>query len=316
MWLPIAILGYVINAGVYTADKYFLSKKVHSSVTYAFYVGIWSIGNVVLFAFEWYVPAWSWLFIEFLAGWLFLWATIAWYKALHQSEATKVVPIVGAFIPIFSLLLAYFFLGETLTKDGFAAILVLIAGGVLISAKTRAENVFQRSIKYLRLLFGSKHAEYNPTRRLIINSLVAAFAFAAYYVLIKFIYLNEPFIGSYIWTRIGGFIGALLLLAIPSNRQKIFSRKKEKETLKSLPLFLSIRFLAVVAFILINYAISLGNVAIINSLQGIQYVFLLIIVLVLSEKYPRVIKEEMKGAVLFQKFMGALMIGIGLFLLI
>src|SRR3989338_3330547 len=129
MWLPIAMAAYFINAGVYTADKYFLSKKVHSSVSYAFYVGVWSIGNVVFLWFAPFVPAWPWLFIDLLAGLIFLWALIAWYKALHQSEATKVVPLVGAFIPVFSFLLAYVFLGEELAPPPLFALFFLIAGG-------------------------------------------------------------------------------------------------------------------------------------------------------------------------------------------
>ena len=49
MWLTIAIGAYFINAGVYTADKFLLSKKIHSSISYAFYVGVWSIFNIINF---------------------------------------------------------------------------------------------------------------------------------------------------------------------------------------------------------------------------------------------------------------------------
>jgi drug/metabolite transporter (DMT)-like permease len=320
MWLPIAIVAYFINAGVYTADKYFLSKKVHSSVSYAFYVGIWSIGNAVLFWFAPFVPSWEWLLVDASAGLLFLWALVAWYKALHQSEATKVVPIVGAFIPIFSFLLAYIFLNETLTSQQLLALFILIAGGILISAKQHEVHFLRRCANYCRVLFGlligKTYSEDHPVRRLIINSLISAFIFAAYYVLIKYIYLHQPFLGSYIWTRMGSFIGALALLLIPSYRHLIFAKKRRAEAVRSLPLFLSIRFLAVIAFILLNYAIALGNVALINALQGVQYVFLIFIILILSEQYPKILREEMSRKILLQKFIGVLMVSVGLYLLI
>jgi len=320
MWLPIAILGYLINAGVYTADKYFLSKKIHSSVSYAFYVGIWSIGNVVLFWFTPFVPVWQWLLIDLCAGLLFLWALIAWYKALHQSEATKVVPMVGAFIPIFSFLLTFIFWEEQLSQRQLLALFILIAGGVLISVKQSKYVFWRKCLQYARIIFGfligKTYSEDHPTRRLIANSLVSALVFATYYVLIKYIYLNQPFLGSYIWTRMGSFLGALLLLLPAKNRRLILAKERRRETIKSLPLFLVIRFLAVIAFLLLNYAIALGNVSLINALQGVQYVFLILIILILSEQYPKILKEEINKKVLVQKLIGILMVGLGLHLLI
>lgn len=320
MWLLITIAGYFINAGVYTADKYFLSKKLHSSISYAFYVGIWSIGNILLFWFAPFIPSWQWLLVDLFAGLLFLWALVAWYKALHQSEATKVVPIVGAFIPIFSFLLSVIFLNEHLTQRQLLALFILIAGGILISLKQSQYTWRYKIVKYTRILFGfligKTYAEDHPIRRLIVNSLVSALVFASYYVLIKYIYMHQPFLGSYIWARIGSFIGALLLLLIPRNRRIILSKQKRRETINSLPLFISIRLLAVAAFLLLNYAIALGNVALINALQGVQYVFLIIIILVLSEQYPKILKEEINRKILAQKMIGILMVGLGMYLLI
>jgi drug/metabolite transporter (DMT)-like permease len=316
MWLLTSIFGYFLNAGVYVADKHFLSKKIHSSIAYAFYVGIWSIGNVVFLWWSPFLPAWPWLAIDLSAGLLFLWALVAWYKALHQSDATKVVPIVGAFVPIFSFILSYIFFGHVFTQQEFLAFLILLAGGILISVKNKKESLWQSFVKKIRILFGAKDAELHPVRRLIINSVVSAFIFAAYYVLIKYIYLNQPFLGSFVWTRIGSFLGALILVLPERNWKIIFEPARKKEAIKNLPLFLGVRFVAVIAFILINYAISLGNVALINALQGVQYLFLIIIVLFLSRSYPGILKEEMNKSVLIQKFIGVVLVGVGLYLLV
>lgn len=316
MWLTIAIVAYFLNAGVYVADKHFLSKKIHSSIAYAFYVGIWSVGNIIFFWWAPFLPTGQWLIIDLAAGALFLWALIAWYKALHQSDATKVVPIVGAFVPIFSFIFSYFFFNHILSGREFLAFLILVAGGFLISVRRHQANRWQRFKIYCQILCGSQHAELHPTRRLIINSLISAAVFAAYYVLIKYIYLNQPFLGSYIWTRLGSFLGALLLILPERNWKIIFAPERKREAVKNLPLFLGIRLLAVIAFILLNYAINLGNVALVNALQGVQYLFLIIIVLFLSEAYPKILREEMNKAVLVQKFIGVAMVGAGLYLLL
>jgi hypothetical protein len=74
--------------------------------------------------------------------------------------------------------------------------------------------------------------------------------------------------------------------------------------------------LAALAFIMLNWAISLGNVALINALQGVQYIFLLIIVLFLSTKFPKIMREETGGGILFQKIIGAALLAIGLYMLV
>ena len=74
--------------------------------------------------------------------------------------------------------------------------------------------------------------------------------------------------------------------------------------------------MAAAAFIMINWAISLGNVALVSSLQGVQYIFLILLVLFLSAKHPKILKEELGGGVLIQKFLGIILISLGLYMLI
>jgi len=320
MWLFVTIGAYFINAGVYVADKFLLSKKIHSSITYAFYVGIWSVFNLLLLSLAPWVPNFQELLLDLLAGLLYLGTLVFWYKALHQSEATRVVPIVGALVPLFSWLFSYIFLGETLGERQLLAFLILIYGGILISVKhTRFYNVkelMERFREVFNNLLGSIHARYRPTRRLILNSVISALFFAVYYVLIKYIYLHQPFIGGFAWSRLGSFIGVLLILLVPDWRKLIIKHQKGAKTPKNLAFFFTVRLLAAGAFIMLNWAISLGNVALINSLQGIQYVFLFIIILFLSAKFPSILKEELGGGGLLQKIIGILLIGTGLYMLI
>jgi transporter family protein len=319
-WIFIALFSYFINAGVYTADKHLLSKQYHSSVTYAFYVGIWSIFNLFILVFDPWLPNFPQLMISMSAGLLFLITLIFWYKALHQSEATRVVPIAGALIPIFTFLLSYIFLGEELTERQLVAFIVLVAGGVLISVrKTKfyaLKEVKERIKGIIGNYIGEIHAHYRPTRRLIINSVVAAFFFASYYVLIKYVYSTQPFIGGFVFSRIGSFVGALLILTVPAWRKLIKKRKKNASQPKNLAFFLGVRLAGAAAFILLNLAISMGNVALINSLRGAQYLFLMIIVLFLSTRYPEFLKEQFRGGVWVQKTVGAVLIGMGLYMLL
>mgnify|MGYP000391425143 CR=1 FL=1 len=319
-WIFISLFSYFVNAGVYTADKFLLSKRYHSSAVYAFYVGIWSVFNLVLLFLDPFWPNPAQLLMSMSAGLLFMGTLIFWYKALHQSEATRVVPIAGALIPIFTLLLSYVFLGEILTERQFLAFFVLVIGGILVSVKEARFYVIKEIYSSIRGAFGSYlgniHAHYRPEKRLIINSIIAAFLFASYYVWIKYVFLHQPFIGGFVFSRMGSFVGALLIFSIPYWRKEIKKKQKTASAPKNLSFFLSVRLSGALAFILLNWAISMGNVALINSLRGTQYVFLLIIVLFLSIKFPKVLKEEFRGGVLMQKSLGVALIAIGLYMLL
>lgn len=320
MWLFITISAYFINAGVYVADKFLLSKKIHSSIAYAFYVGIWSVFNVGLLFFWPWTPNLQELTLDLLAGFLFLITLVFWYKALHQSEASRVVPIVGALVPIFSFILSFVFLGETLSKQQLLAFIILICGGGLISIKHTKVYLYKKVINRFREIIGdiagNIPAGAQPTSRLLINATAAAVFFAVYYVLMKYIYTYQPFIGGFVWSRLGSFVGVILMLFAPDWRQVIFKQQKGAKTSKNLFFFLTVRLLASAAFIMINWAISLGNVAIVNALQGVQYLFLFVIILLISNKFPKMLNEQLGGGVFLQKLIGAIMICLGLYLFI
>ena len=316
MWLFATIGSYFINAGVYVADKFLLSKRIHSSIVYAFYVGIWSIFNFVILIFDPFIPTMKWLAIDLAAGALFLFTMVFWYKALHQSEATRVVPIVGSLVPVFSLLFSTAFLGSGFSQKEAVAFGILAIGGALISV--RRTKLYRPSWVLRRMyeISGSIHARYQPIERLLLNSIISSFFFAAYYILMKYIYINQPFIGSFVWSRLGTFLAVLAILLVPQWRQAIGDYRKDARRQTNLFFFLAVRIAAAVAFIGLNWAISLGEVAMVNVLQGTQYIFLLIIVLILSVRYPKIYKEELGGEVMLQKIAGVILVSLGLYLLV
>ncbi|MFH1583351.1 MAG: EamA family transporter [Candidatus Falkowbacteria bacterium] len=320
MWIFVAVGAYFINAGVYIADKFLLSKKIHSSIAYAFYVGVWSIFNVSLLYFWPWTPTLREMTLDLLAGFLFLVTLVFWYKALHQSEASRVVPIVGALVPIFSFIFSFVFLGEILSQQQFLAFIILICGGVLISIKHTKVYLYKKVVNRFREvigdIFGKVPAGVQPTSRLLVNSVVAAIFFAVYYVLMKYIYAYQPFVGSFVYSRLGSFIGVLFMLFVPDWRRVIFKQQQGVKTPKNLFFFLTVRLLAAAAFIMINWAISLGSVAIVNALQGVQYLFLFVIIILISKKFPKMLNEQLGGGVLLQKLIGTVLVCLGLYLFI
>ena len=67
--------------------------------------------------------------------------------------------------------------------------------------------------------------------------------------------------------------------------------------------------------LLILFSISFVSPVLVNSLQGTQYIFLLVFALILSKKYPAIFGEKYTFLSLTSKIAGIFLIGIGLYLL-
>ena len=76
------------------------------------------------------------------------------------------------------------------------------------------------------------------------------------------------------------------------------------------------KILAVASLLLIQYAIFLGSVTIVNALAGVQYAFLLILVGVMSKFFPKRFREEYSRAEIIQEIISVLVISVGLILLL
>ncbi|MCK5332712.1 DMT family transporter [Candidatus Parcubacteria bacterium] len=296
-WIAITIVAHFFNAIVSTTDKYLVSNTVLKPVTYTFYSGVFQVLFLFLIPFVGFSFPGNRLFLIGVGtGALFILTLLIFYKALKISEASRVVPVIGATVPIFTVFLSYLILEEFLTSIQILAFAFFVIGGFLLSLK-QTWGVFS--------LF--------PGFRLAV---LAGFLFALYYTLIKFLYLDLEFFDGFILLQAGGFVGSLFLLISKSNREKIFSTP---DTIKkgTAYLFIPNKILAAVAAIMIFYAISIegSKISIINSLQAFQYVFVLFFAIILSRRVPSLFHEQMNRKIIRRKVVAIIVIGIGLFLL-
>ncbi|OGZ35407.1 MAG: hypothetical protein A3A94_00480 [Candidatus Portnoybacteria bacterium RIFCSPLOWO2_01_FULL_43_11] len=291
-WLIISIIAYLFLTITLIIERILLTKSIPHPLVYAFYVGFLSVFILVLAPFGLIVPGFWQILISLLTGLLYLFGLIVFYQAIRQYEVSRVVPMVGSLEPIFTLVLSFVFLDERLSFWQITAFFVLVIGGIFISLEKGAIGYLVRSWGLV---------------------LLAAFIFGLFYVLSKYIYLNQPFISGLIWGRLGSFLGALILLLLPQTRKIIFgvSGAVKQKTKISL-IFLSSFILAALALFFIHYAVSLGSVSLVKALQGVQYIFLLLMVVFLAKKFPRLLEEKITKAAIIQKLAAILLISLGL----
>lgn len=303
-WLLIVVGAYLFGALSNVGDKFLLgSKRISSAPVYAFYVGVFGLGAFLLAPFGLSIPSGNIMLLCFVSGALFLAGITFLYFAIERAEASRVVPVFGAIIPLVSLVLAAIVGIEELTAVQIFGVVLLIFGGLFIS--------FDLPLKLGKRKFFSG----------FYHACAAGFIVAIAYLMFKYISDYEPsFITWYIWTRVGGLFGVAGLLIVPSWRKMIFNsfsfmKKNRSHAAKTGGIFLGNKIIGGTSTLMLNYAIKLGSVTLINSLVSLQYVFVLAIVAILSRTRAHIFQEKLYFWDWAQKIAAIGIIAIGMFLI-
>jgi len=143
---------------------------------------------------------------------------------------------------------------------------------------------------------------------------LSAFFLSLYFVLSKLIYSDISFWQGFILIRIGAFLATLFLLFFADVRKEIFQKKKSFSK-KTGFVFILTQSAGGLAVVLQNWAIALVSsiyISFISAVQGIQYVFLFILTILISLKSSEILKERISKKVVLQKIIAIVLISIGL----
>ncbi|MDP2838386.1 MAG: hypothetical protein Q8O53_03880 [Candidatus Moranbacteria bacterium] len=301
-WALVALLGYFFAAVSSVFDKYLLSDRIPAPAVYAFFVSLFSLFTVVFIPFGFSFSTWRTTGILLLSGVLFVYGLVALYTAVKQHEVSRVAPLVGAVISLvaFSTVFLPGLLEGNVELWPLLALGLLIAGGLLISFDLplrRGEHI-SRFVVVAGVLMGVS------------------------LLLLKAGFGESNFVSGLVWSRFGMVLGGLSLLCIPLYRNDIVAQfrvsaknpKKKKRALGTSVLFLLNKSSAGIASFLVTYALSLGSVAFVQALSGMQYVFILVMTLGLSFRFHHIFGERLFFWDWVQKLVAILIIGAGLWL--
>ena len=299
-WLLVIVLAYLFFGLASLGDKLVLSgtaQRAPRPASYTFYVGVFSIFVIVLIPFT----KFGWPNNTSLM-WIILDASVhtigiyTMFVALRKFDVSKVMTTIGATQPIFIFVLTWIFWGpQTLPAIDIVAFVILFLASILISLEKNAKNTGD----YLKIT--------------IFSSLM----FSCDYIFSKFVFLNQPFLEGIIWIRLAVLALALLFLLSKKARAEIFAKQVVLDRKTQLT-FVATQTAGGVANLLQSFAIFLAPIAflpIVNSLRGIQYVFLFIMTIILSYFLPKILKERITKRIIFQKVFAIVLIAIGLAML-
>jgi len=293
-WLLLLIFAYLFIAVAFLIDKFIVTKVIPEP---AFYTVVISTMGLSAFVLTPWGLSWPSLYPAAkaaLAGGSFTLAVFFLYHAMRSGEASRVVTLVGALGAVTTFVLSFLFLDQRLGLFQNIAFGLLILGGVLVTFETKRADQAQSWIW---------------------QGLTAALLFGISYTAIQSTYDSLGFSSGFIWSRVFAFLFALMFLIPKNNRGLIKKNLAGQSNLrqgKNQLLVLSSQVLNGVGFIILNYVVFLASAAIVLAAQGLQYVFVLILTLVLGRKLPGIFKEKYSAGILAQKVFAILLIAVGL----
>ena len=307
-WFLIAILSYFLLAIVNLTDKFLIDNVIRSSKAYVFSVCL--LGSLVFLAAPWLLsfPGTSLLIANLFTGFLFAAALFFLYEALRRGEATRTVILIGGLIPIFSATISWLFLGEVFSAGQLLGLLFLLVGIFLVAFLPGRHSFWEK----LWLSFRSEDYKKNSLWLVFL----ASFFYAVFFAATKYIYAQQDFWSAFIWVRLGALVAVSFFLLNKKSRREIIDNLKgndgKKHKNKNIFLFLFNQGLGSLSFVLQNYAIFLGPVAIINALQGVQYAIMMFFSFFLGFFFKE-FKEKFSWRILIQKGVALIFISFGLY---
>ncbi|MFH1192180.1 MAG: hypothetical protein V1655_01770 [bacterium] len=299
-WLIVSLFAYFLFSIVSLTDKFLLAGPPKPKI-YAFYAG--TLGSLIILLIPFtglFIPDALTFFLCLLTGAIFVFSLLALYEGLEKYEASRVISAIGGLTPLFVFLLTFFIARnkEPLPSAGIFAFVLLASGSFLI-ARQDSEKTSKGGI---------------------IISALTAFLLALYFFLAKYVYLALPFWHGLIWIKIGSLFAAASFLCSKEVRDELFHKKHHKQSFnkKTGALFIINQVFGASAAILQNWAIALAGVAyvsIVVALQGVQYIFIFIFAMLLSWKFPKILKEKNSKKIITQKIIAIILIAAGLAIL-
>lgn len=305
-WILLATAGQFLNAVVAILDKYIVSdeKLLPRPFVYAFYSCLLTGAWLVIY-FIGFIPGLSSLgapnfasvqtptihvvALSFLAAYTFFIALVSMYDALKRADASNTLPVIGAISAIASFGLSYLLFDVSMSDNAIIGVLLLAVGTLLVSQTLpRKDTVFQ-----------------------VIHS---GIFFALHLITMKSLFDETNFDDGFFWSRVAFVLFALSLLLVPAYFDKIQAQTKDT-TKKAGAIVLSTKVLAGIAAFLLLKATDMADqsqVSIVQALDGLKFVFILVITLVLAHWLPdSACDRDTRPGIVFRRFMYVVIILLG-----
>lgn len=302
-WIILATVAQFLNAAVAVVDKYLVTDErrmprpfvyaYYTCLATAFWLLIYPLGFIPFFAdlgtpslLRVQLPTLEVVALSFFSAYTFFMAIVSLYGSLKRAETSDVMPVVGAVSAIVSFGLSYLFLDASYSHNYIWGVVLLATGTFAVSSLRFSANIALASIH-------------------------SGLFFALHYIAMKGIFITTNFDDGFFWSRIALVLFALSWLLVP-NYLDLIREQRKKTTRNTGFLVFGNKLLAGVAAFMLLKATDWGDVAVVQSLDGVKFVFILLITIILARWIPRSVRENHHGwKVVAQKLVYVVIICVG-----
>ena len=292
-WIFYALLAGMVWAVVNINDKFVLSKLVKKPIVPIIFLGVISlIVAVAIYLVRGFgnLSAQN-IVIALVAGIFYAGMNLLYFTAVQLDDISRLIPI-WKINPLFIAIIAAIFLGETFSPVKYLAVLLLLAGSILLSYNKSSGFRFNKAFWLM---------------------IIAAIFLAISQVLIKYLLRYTDYWTVYSYVRIGSFLATLPIIYI--YRSDFITTIREGRA-KVVGFITAGEILNLFATFLITVAAVSGFVTLTNALSMLQPFFVLLFASLISIYYPKILKEEIKGSSIVLKFLAILLMFVGAILVI
>jgi uncharacterized membrane protein len=302
-WILLVVGAQLINAVVAIGDKYLVTdeKRLPKPFVYAYYTSlvtafwllIYFLGFVPFFQqygvpsfYNIKLPTLEVVALAFFSAYTFFMALVSLYGTLKRADTSDVMPVIGSVSAISTFGLSFLFLGTYHSPDFIWGIALLAIGTFLVS--------------HLRF-----------TSNIALAAVHSGLFFALHYIAMKGMFIATNFDDAFFWSRIALVLFALSWLLVPNYLTLIKEQNKKTSRHTGFMVFGN-KILAGIASFMILKATDWGDVAVVQALDGLKFVFILLIGLLLSRFLPDSVGERDRSfKTVARKFLYVIVILIG-----
>jgi transporter family protein len=299
-WYFYAILAPAIWALVNHIDKYIVSQYFSDIIPgpFVIFTSITAFFGLVLISI--FVPIHSnisltQIIFVIASGALLVGAYIPYVYALKEDEASFVAPLFQL-IFVFTYILGFIFLGESLSFFKILASLLVIGGSLILSFDTDAKLGKLKTKTLGRMTLASLLISLNM-------------------LIFKVVGLETSFWVTTFWEYVGAFLFGLFLFVFIKNYRKVFLSIFETKPLSVTSWNIFNEVLNLIARLAANFSSLLAPLAIISLANGFQPVFIIFYGTVLPLFFKKMDKEKFYGKYLTQKIIAISVMAIGTYVL-
>ncbi len=299
-WFLIGLLPPALWSATNHLDKYLISKffkggGVGALMVFSSLIGLFLLPFIAFIHPEVLVFSSQNILIA-ANGFLYILAVLPYFYALQKDEASICVPLFQL-IPVFSYVLAYFVLGETLTNNQLLGGLLIVLGaiGISLDLSDGKKVKFKKEVFWLMML--------------------SSIIFALNFMFFKYFAIQSSFWFTSFWDYVGFAVFAVLLMVFVKSYREQFIDVMKRNRAVVLGLNGVNEVINIMAKVAFNFASLLAPITVIWIVNGFQPFFVFAYGVILTLLFPKIVKEDISRKSLTQKILAILVMFAGTYFL-